>query len=200
MKKYIILFLLMACNAFSQHTNSRPVFTDGTNYWSTLGGGTNSYPIVTSTAYGLLLTNNAALPRTKAENCIENKSQTFTAAAGFETVTNFTTIGSSGITGTHSNLTPSVSGWYLVTHNVSFESTANTLVMDGHFFTNGVQVSRIGWSRGFGTAAGGQQGSASGSGLIYIDSGVNCQIKIDTDKNTTATFDHMSFIMLLLNQ
>ena len=163
------------------------------------GQSTSLYQTVQSTGFGIPLTNKVAMVKPKAENCLDDVQQTFTAAAGFETITNFTTITAIHVTATHSNLTTDIAGWWHIPLTVSYSANANSFTVDGHFFTNGVEVSRIGWSRGFGTAAGGQQGSAAGSGLIYIPAGVDCQVRIDTTKDTTLDFDHLSFMMLYQN-
>ena len=181
MKKLIIIFLMICAGVASGQS---------TSVWSG----------VHTSGLGLLSTNKAPVPRVMAENYLEDETQSFTAAAGFETVTNFTSSFSFGITATHTNLKPSVSGWYLVVMPTSFESDQNTMTADGHFFTNDVEVGRIGWSRGFGTAAGGQEGSAAGLSLIHVASNVNCEARIDVNKDCNLTFEHQSFMMIFMSK
>jgi len=180
MRRLIILFMLLSGFAYGQSTGV--------------------YSIVTTPSYGLLYTNKVAVPRIMAENYLSGNVQTFAAAAGYETVTNFTTSYSYGITATQTNLTPLVTGWYLVLMPNSFNSDQNSMFAHCHFFSNDIEVARIGWSRGFGTAASGQDGSAAGISLIEVASNVNCEARIDVDKNSTLTFDHQSFMMIFMSK
>ena len=134
--------------------------------------------------------------RTSATNVIDqylvNKSQTFTAAAGFEIVTNFSYITRGNFTTTHSNVTVNVAGWYRIDLSASFEATAALVAANGHMFTNSVEVPRIGWSRRITTAN--DEGSVAGGGLIYLASGTIVDYRLDLDKNSTITFEHISII------
>ena len=141
----------------------------------------------------LVVSNSAALP--KIEKFIYNAAQPFTAAAGYEPVTNLSTSVTAGnFTTTDSNVTINVTADYTILVSASWESSAVNTLFDGHIHTNGVEVQRIGWSRKIAVA--GDQGSAAGGGIINITAGTVVDLRMDVDKNTTATFDHFSMMII----
>jgi len=169
---YILIFLFVASISFADPV---PVFTDGTNTF--YGTGTNY------------------LNTTKAELCFDNIQQTFTAASGFEVVTNLCAVSRGSITANSTSLVVNVEADLVLWVSVSFASSVVNVYAEGHVFTNGVEVSAIGWSRKIATT--GDQGSAAGSGLLLdVPSGTVITFRIDVDKNATLDFDHLSIMAI----
>ena len=128
------------------------------------------------------------------EKYITAGSQAFTAAAGFEKVTGLTTSVSAGTwVSDASSVTIGTAGNYLVLVTMSMSSSVVLVVTEGHLFVDDAEVARIGWSRKIATS--GDQGSASGNGLITLAANQVIDLRIDVDKNTTLTIDHLSIIL-----
>jgi hypothetical protein len=167
MKKLILSLCFVASVSFA--ADPIPVFSDGTNtFWGT---STNT------------LTQTLML-------CQTDVSQAFTAAAGYEVVTNFTsTMDLGDLSNTHSNVTVGVTGWYYVIWTVSFSSSAANTVLSGHTYTNGVTTD-MGWEHKL--LAIGDVSSAAGQCAFLLTAGSTIDFRWDTDKNATLTMNHQN--------
>lgn len=126
------------------------------------------------------------------ELAMNDTTQSLTAAAGFEVVTNMTaTHSNNNISATSSNITIDVQSVYRVSFASCLQSSAANTLLIANLFTNGIQAD-IGWCKEFVGAS--SIGSASGQGLIALDSGDVLDYRIDSDKNATINFITTSFM------
>ena len=131
------------------------------------------------------------LPPAYTSMRLSGAARAYTAAASFERVTNMTIVANVGglMTATTSNQTTLAAADWFISIDASFSSSAVNNTTDGHFFTNGVDAD-IGWSRKIATAN--DQGSAAGSGILLdVPSNTVFTFRLDVDKNSTITFDHL---------
>lgn len=180
-------------------TNAGAVTTSGWHTVTIQSGGTEfktNNVTIPAISYGDL-TATGAVTVVKIEKYLDTKAQTFTAAAGYEIITNLTTRLSSGDwTSTQTNITTGVAGDYLVLISASLASDTVNVACDVLLYTNGVAASSIGWRRKIAVAN--DVGSAAGNGLINLDANVNCSLRLDIDVNATITFDHLSWCLINL--
>jgi len=200
MKKLIILFCLMALPAIGQtnHMFLWQLFDQAkvdTNAVVDFQAGTIRVkaPVADQDAVPKIYVD--ARAGSYAECSGDDISQVFTAAGGFEIFTNCTgTLNAGGVfIPTSSNVLVLADCDYKITTTASMGYSAATTEVDGHTFTNGVEVGRIGWSRSFRNAN--DQGSMGGIGLITIASNTVVDFRIDVTKNGTLTTDHFSLMI-----
>jgi hypothetical protein len=160
MKHLIAAIWLGLCvAATAQTTNEFATFYDGTNLYSK--GGSGTYGAITSLSTSNL-TLNGKLQISKAELSLAAVAQDFTAAAGYEVVTNFTQYSrGTALSTTSTSIVNNAEQDLVLLLTASLESSAVNNDVECHVFTNGVDT-----------------------------------VRIDVDKDSTLTFDHLSLIAI----
>lgn len=186
MKRFEIILLLLFAVTLAVLAGNLPTYFDGEQLITV-----SSEP-QTNILFTLSTTNFSLCPVSVAEAALENQSQVLQAAAGPEIVTGLTATATIGTiwSATSSNVTVLRDGWYRIDTSGSLAYSAAISEIEGHMFTNGVELARVGWDTSFRNANDRQ--SVMGFGSVYMVSNTLVDFRLDADKNGTMTAEHFT--------
>jgi hypothetical protein len=120
---------------------------------------------------------------------IHGTAQAFTAAGGYQIITGYLAVVSANMgTLTSSNLTVISDGCYMLTCSYSIRTSAAANDITIHAFTNGVEVVSAGTGIYLPNAS--QNRACNIGAIMCLYSNDYVDLRLDTDKNCTMTFEH----------
>jgi len=202
-KRLIAILVFVAVTAYGQ---SRPVWWDGSNLFTYTNSAAqtntvtlDSLSVDNLTSTNVVLSETALSRPAYATGYLKDRAQVFTAAAGYEIITNYTAgcLANMG-TLTDSNLAVKITGDYLFSASLSMDSSAAATSLHAHAYTNGAQVVQLGAQTYLATA--GAYGNMSINGCVHMSSNDYIDVRLDSDKDATVSFDHADATLILLKQ
>jgi hypothetical protein len=184
MKKWIILAII--CAAVYGFCDDDLTWFDGSRLATITNSGTNTNTVleVSGNEVGVELFKSAY-----GSGYIHGTAQAFTAAGGYEVITGYLAVVSANMgTLTSSNLTVISDGCYMLTCSYAIRTSAAANDITIHAFTNGVEVVSAGTGIYLPNAS--QNRACNIGAIMCLYSNDYVDLRLDTDKNCTMTFEH----------